>query len=815
MFKNYFITAYRNFSRNKVFSSINMLGLSIGISSALVIFLIVYYEYSYDHFEPNKERIYRVVLDASFNGSSGHSAAIPAPMGAAIEKEVTGVEQTIPILQFQGDASANVTIATNKSDNPLLFKKQKDIVFTNAQYFQMLPFTFLAGSASAAMKEPFSVVISESRAHFYFPDLPLNNVVGKEITYNGETRVKVNGIVKDLDETTLFTAKEFISTPTILASGLKDHFMMDTWNDWMAYSQLFIKLNQGRTKEEIEAQIASLYKKYNTHPVKNSTTDFRLQPLLDIHFNPNYPGIGQRLASRTTLFSLLVVAAFLLFLGCINFINLSTAQAAQRAKEIGIRKTMGGSKGQLVMQFLGETLFVTTLASILSVLITPLLLHVFSDFIPAGLRMNLLQQPVLILFLVLLTLLVSFLSGIYPALVLSGYSPVRTLKNQAIANSGQTRGAWIRKGLTITQFVVAQFFIIGTIMVSKQIHYSMNQDLGFNKEAVITFDLPFDTVKSHSTHLLEEIKSIPEVALASSGFLSPQDAGVAFTNIQYKGKEDLKENIQIRWGDTNFIKVYQLPLVAGRNVQVVDSFAEFLINETYARDLGFQHPEDALNKQLQFNGKSLNIVGVMKDFHDQSKHAKIGAVVFAGGKGDVFHIRLQPKDREGKSWQSAIAKIKQLYTSQYPADDFSYSFVDEKIAALYKTEENISRLLLWATGLMIFISCLGLLGLVIYTTNRRRKEIGVRKVLGASVANIVTILSGEFIKLVIIAFIVAIPIAWWAVNKWLNGFAYRTAISWWIFALTAIIIILFSIITLSIQTIRSAVANPVDSLRNE
>jgi ABC-type antimicrobial peptide transport system permease subunit len=258
-----------------------------------------------------------------------------------------------------------------------------------------------------------------------------------------------------------------------------------------------------------------------------------------------------------------------------------------------------------------------------------------------------------------------------------------------------------------------------------------------------------------------------------------------------------------------------MQLVAGRNVQVVDSFAEFLINETYAKDLGFQRPADAVNQQLLFNGKSLPIVGVLKDFHAQSTHSPIGPVVFAGGLGDEFHIRLRPKEVSGISWQTAIAKIQRLFLQQYPDGEFSYSFVDDKVAALYETEKNTSRLLVWATGLMIFISCLGLLGLVIYTTNRRRKEIGVRKVLGASVSNIVTILSGEFIKLVFIAFLVSVPVAWWAVNKWLDSFVYRTAISWWIFALTAIIIILFSIITLSIQTIRSAVANPVDSLRNE
>ena len=297
---------------------------------------------------------------------------------------------------------------------------------------------------------------------------------------------------------------------------------------------------------------------------------FHLQPLSDMHFNSNYQGVGYRIAHKPTLYGLLAIAAFLLLLGCINFINLTTAQASHRAKEIGIRKTIGSSKNNLIFQFLSETFFITIIATILSVILTPLLLKMFEDFIPQGLHFDLLHQPYLILFLVLLTITVSFLSGLYPALILSGYKPVLVLKNQAFTGSTQTRNAWVRKTLTVSQFVIAQFFVIATVMVSKQINYSLNTDMGFNKDAIINFDMPRDTVAAHGKQLLNEIKSIPGVAIASTGFFAPADEGVAFTNLTFNnGKEEIKPNVnvQIRWGNPEYIKVYQIKLAAGRNVQ--------------------------------------------------------------------------------------------------------------------------------------------------------------------------------------------------------------------------------------------------------
>ncbi len=823
MFKNYFTIAFRNFWRNKIFSIINVFGLSIGICAALVIFLIVHYEFSYDKFETDGDRIYRVTMDLKFNGVEGHSAAVPAPLGQAIQHEVTGVEAAVPMMQFQGDATAKVSIVREPGSEPVVFKNQPDILFTNPQYFSLLPYQWIAGNPGKSLGNPFTVVLTESRAKQYFSSLPVNEIIGKQITYNDDLTAIVSGVVKDLNVTTSsFKTVEFISFATIAKTHLQDNFMMNVWNDWMAYSQLYVKLSKGSDVANTETQLKSLLNKYNKDANKDTanTVAFHLQPLNDVHFNSLYAGVGQRLAHKPTLYSLFGVAAFLLLLACINFINLTTANASQRAKEIGIRKTMGSSRKQLVFQFLGETFFLSGVAGIISFCLAPFLLKLFADFIPPGLKFAPLQQPYIFLFLLLLVIIVSFLSGMYPAIVLSGYKPAHVLKAQSFTGSNETRHAWIRKTLTVSQFVIAQFFVIGTLMVTRQINFSLHSDLGFNTDGIITFSIPRDkgSKGGNSTHrqqLLNEINAIPGVELASTGFLAPATEGAAFTNISYTPKPEVKDPVQIRWGDPDYIHVYKIKLLAGRNVMASDSIKEFLINNTYAKLLGFKKPEDAIGKMLSFNNKQLPVVGVMQDFHEQSMHAPITALVLGGNNGGFFHVRLKPDVAGNGNWADAISKIQKAFKQIYPEEDFDYKFVDDTVASFYETERHTASLLNWATGLSVLISCLGLLGLVIYTTNTRTKEIGIRKILGASVANIVSILSIDFVRLVIIAFIIAAPIAWWASYEWLQDFAYRTTLSPWIFLLSGLGMLLMALITLSVRTIKAAIENPVKSLRTE
>jgi predicted permease len=804
-----------------VFTAINVLGLSIGVSASLIIFLIVQFEMSYDEGETNADRIYRVVMDMKFNGSEGHTPAVPAPLSSATQREIPGVEATVPVMQFQGDATAKVSIKKDGSSRSTVFKKQADIVFTNPEYFSLLRYKWIAGSPESSLKDPFNVVLTESRVKQYFPSTNINDVIGKQIRYNDDFTATVSGVVQDLNEHTSFDAVEFISFTTIAQTHMQNDFMMNTWDDWMGYSHLYVKLSKDSKNENVQTQLNHLFVKYNKNANKDAANyiHLHLQPLSDVHFNSLYASFDSRIANKPTLYGLLAVAAFLLILACINFINLTTANAASRAKEIGIRKTMGSSKKQLIFQFLGETSLLTTAACVISFCLAPLLLNLFADFIPPDLKFQPFQQPYIFLFLFILAVIVTVLSGLYPAFILSGYKPIQVLKNQSFSFSNETRHAWIRKTLTVSQFVIAQFFVIATVMVSKQINYSLNTDMGFRKDAIISFGLPRqDTVADHRIVLLNSIKAIPGIRMASKGFLTPADEGLAYTNISYSGAGgDIKENVQLRWGDSNYLKLYNIKILAGRNVEESDTIKEFLINETYAKALGFKRPQDAINKLLDYNGMKLPIVGVMHDFNEQSFHSPVGPLVFAGfdDRSYLIHVLLQPQNATGASWSNTIAQIQKVYHQLYPDEDFSYTFLDDTIAKFYETEQHTASLLSWATGLSILISCLGLLGLVMYTINTRTKEIGIRKVLGATIVNIISIISKDFVLLVMIAFAIATPVAWWAGYKWLEDFAYRTTMSWWVFALCGCAMLMAALITLSIHTIRAAIVNPVKSLRTE
>jgi len=818
MFRNYLLTALRNFKRNKLFSFINILGLAIGITSALVIFMIAWYEFSFDSFQKDKDRIYRVVVHAKFNGSEGYSTGLPAPLATALHDEITGIEATVPVMHFQGDSRALVNVDRQRKD-PLIIKHQEGIIFTNKDYFSLLGFRWLAGSPQS-MQSPFNVILTKSRASQYFSGRPFSDIIGSTITYNKDISVKVAGIVEDLNENTIFSSSEFISYSTISKTRLQDNFMMNVWNDWMAYSQLYIKLAPGNTISRTEDALKGLLAKYNKDANKDAanTMAFKLQPLNDIHFNQKFQAIGQRTGHKPTLYGLLAIGGFLLLLGCINFINLTTAQSSKRSKEIGIRKTMGGIRKQLIVQFLTETFILTVTASVLAVTLIPLLLNMFADFIPPGLEISFLNQPGIIVFFIILIISVTVISGLYPALILSGFKPVLVLKNQMVSGTSNSRNAWLRKSLTVSQFLIAQFFVIATLMVGKQIKYSLDADLGFNKQAVVNFGTPRDTVDAHGRQLLSGIQSLPGVEVVSTGFFAPADAGVAFARVtaMIDDKEITPDvNVQLRFGTPEYMDVYQIKMAAGRNVEQSDTIREFLINETFAKSLGFKKPADAINKYLKWNDKLVPIVGVMKDFHDLSMHAPISSIIFAGQKGNTYHVKLKSADNNAKSWLTTIAAMNKLYKNIYPEEDFNYSFLDDTISKFYEREQNTAKLLTWATGLAIFISCLGLAGLVIYTTNNRKKEIGIRKVLGASVANIISILSKDFLVLVMIAFVLAVPIAWWAMSAWLNGFQYRTTMSWWIFAAGGFGMLIVSFITVAAQTFRAAVRNPVDSLRTE
>jgi predicted permease len=812
--KNYFKAALRNIRHSRVFSAIHVLGLAIGISASLIIFLIVKYDFSFDHFETSRDRIYRVVTNSYFAGNRYPNSGVTAPMGDAVQKEVAGLDVVAPFYTWYG---AKITVA-GLQRKPAVFKNEQDIVFAGPGYFKLVTYSWLAGSPETSLSEPYQVVLTESVAKKYFPLLPASEVIGRVIQFNDSVGLNVTGVVKKLQANTDFRFTTFISRATLEKTTLRPGDWQE-WGNTNSASQLFIRLSPGTDTAQIRARIGQLYEKYHTKQAGDrSVTQYSLQPLGDIHFNPDYDNFDQRQAHRPTLYGLMAIALFLLLLGCINFINLSTAQASHRAREIGIRKTLGSSKKQLILQFLSETFFLTTVATILSVILTPLLLKAFSDFIPAGLHFTWYETGNL-LFLVGVTGVVSLLSGFYPALVLSSYRPVLVLNNQLQGSGGHTRNAFLRKILSVSQFVIAQVFIIATLVVGKQIRYSLNKDMGFRKDAVVYFHTPFtDSSESRDKVLLQKLRAIREIASISLSDAPPSSSGYSSSTVKYiDGKKEIENDVLIKWADTGFIRLYKITLLAGTNLPYSDTVHDLLINETFSKALGFTRPEQAIGKEVQFNNRQDVITGVVGDFNTASIHRPIKPVLIGTRSVSLhtFNILLQPGNAEGTTWKNGISKIEKAWKEIYPEDGITVTFLDDSIAKYYAAEQHISRLLTWAAALAILISCLGLLGLVMYTTNQRTKEIGIRKVIGARASQIVLLLSKDFIRLIAIAFIIAVPIVWYAAGIWLENFAYKTTVSIWVFLAGGSIMLAMAMAVLLLRTYKAAAANPVRSLRNE
>jgi putative ABC transport system permease protein len=817
MLKQYLLTALRNFRRNKISTFIHMIGLIIGISAAVVIFLIVRYDFSFDTFHNGKDRIYRIVTDMSFSGESFPSAGVPGALPDAVRTGLTGIENVTEFHEFYGPS---VDIPAVQGKQAVHFKDKEDIVFADDQYFKVFSYRWLAGDPGHPLIEPNQVILTSARAQNYFPGVPAEQVLGRSIVYNDSVRAIVTGVVADLNHPSDLTYQEFVSFPTL--TGQLHNSWTGDWGSVSRSNQCFVRLSPGTTKAQVDRQLVAIRKNYAKDDPKDKNAPLHtLQPLSDVHFNVTYGSMGPRTANKTALYGLLATGIFLLLLACINYVNLTTAQVSQRSKEIGIRKTMGSTRRQLMTQFLGETFCVTLASTILAAALTPGLLKLFARFTPPGVAFHPLAEPGILIFLLILTVVVSLLAGLYPARILAGLRPVLILKNQPFVGTRASGRAWLRRTLTVFQFVIAQVFILATLLVTKQISYALHKDLGYRLHAILIIHLPSrpgggpDTKRFAFEAAVSNLMGIERTSLGNE---PPGSSGYSSTALDYnEGGPDVKTVVVLKLGDTNFIRVYNLQLLAGQNLHASDTTREFLINETYCRLLGFRHPGDAIGHYVERRHIRIPIVGVIKDFNQASLHSPIKPLVIGANlkAAHMLHVALWPETVEGTSWKKSIAGIQATYKTLYPDEDFNYYFFDDSVAKFYQTEQDTAALLAWATGLSILISCLGLLGLVLFTTRIRRKEIGIRKVLGSSALRIATLLSGDFLRLLGLAFLIAVPLSYVGMRRWLDSFADRTTISWWVFAAGGGIILVTALITLSFQTLRAANANPVESLRSE
>jgi len=811
MFRNYLIITLRNLIKQPLFSFIKISGLTVGVCGCLVIFLMARQELNVDTFHADGDRIYRVY--SAFDGVfKGFNRGVPEALPGTMSQEFTGLEAVAHLHTF------DTQVKIMEGSETKTFEDQKEVVLAGPEFFQVFTFHQWLNGSAENLKEPFTVAITEAKAKKYFGLDDASQAMGKSLIYKDSLTVTVVGVLRDVTANTDLYFTDFISNATWQKSWLKEDFNdLTDWGSTNSSTQCFVKVSSGTSIEKIQSQMPLLVKRYlesQKEPDPTWKVEYKLQPLHDLHFNNDLGTFdsGRETANVGTIKMLSISALLLLIIAAINFINLETAQAVKRGKEVGLRKTMGGTQGGLIRSFLLESAVMATIAVLLALPLAQLAIIFFEEFLPKGLSLTL-TDPVTLLFLISIVVVVAMLSGLYPAFVLTSYQPAEALKSQ-LARGKNSGSAFIRKFLTVFQFSFSQALIIGTLIVGWQIKFMISKDMGFDREAVITFSAPWWQKDNRPDVLQNELSRLPEISLISRHDSPPARNGYSTSTLTLldKGRER-PLNVHQRAGDTTYHSLFNIPLVAGRMVQPADSAREYLVNEAYCRELGFE-PIDMIGQTLKGNGekKDAIIVGVMRDFHLQGLTKKIEPLSYRFGSN---HRSFAVKLKSTENMAVAVAKIKTTWDAIYPERAFQHEFLDDNIRKFYEGEQKVAKLTNTATALTILISCLGLLGLAAFTATQRTKEIGVRKVLGASVPNIVGLLSREFMILVVIAFAFAAPVAWYGGMEWLSKFAYRIDLGWEIFALAGFASVVVAFIAVGFQTLTAALANPVESLRYE
>jgi putative ABC transport system permease protein len=810
MFKNYLKSAWRHIMRHKTYSAINVMGLALGICGCLVIYLIASFEFSFDTFHPDKERIYCV--DVSMSGtpdpSRAHWNAVPPPMPDAMRNDMSGFETVAAYHLY----TAKVKIKAG--DKVIKTFDGTEGVIAQPGYFDILQYTWLSGSKKIALTQPNTVVLTQSRAQTYFGALRPDQMIGKTIIYDDSLTVTVSGILKDWDKNSDFNFSDFISFSTINSSFLKYQIPMNAWDVLRGDSQMLVKLPAGVKPSQIDAQFPAFIKKHiDAHP--NSRLHGRLQPFTGIHFHKEYGGPGNKVDLRI-LYILSAVAVFILFIAAINFINLSTAQSIQRTKDIGILKVLGSSRVGILFQFLTETFILALMAIAIAIIAVQPLLNLFAAYIPQGVKFHFTDYTTWI-FLAGIAIFTTLIAGFYPARLLSAFKPVASLKGQTSNRAGNK--GYLRKSLIVFQFTISLLFIIGTIAVNNQINYMQNIDLGVKTSNIITLRNLIRDQTGKMTVLAENIKHLPGIEQVITEITPPIGRAHRMDPIQLQGSNQEYIGSYTYSGNENFVPFYHMKIVAGRNLFHTDSATEYLINVTAAKAMGFRDPQQAIGRLLNFGArkKAYPIVGVVADFYENSFYDQISpcSIAYYPDMQKGIALKLTPAEYQKGDMPALVKNIAKEWKKLYPEEPFDYAFLGDSVAKLYENEQQTQWLMQTAMVITIFISCMGLFGLTMFTTERRTKEISIRKVLGASVTSILTMLNKEVVVLIAISLLIASPIAWYFIHGWLQNFAYHTNLSLWAFILSGAGAMLIALATISFRTMRSAMANPVKGLRNE
>lgn len=810
MIKNYIKTAFRGLQKNKGFTAINILGLALGLATCLLIVLYVIDELSYDRYNTKASRIYRVNEDLKLGDNSVKYAVCMPPLAKTLKAEYSYVENAV---RLKNAGSWHI----RKGNSNIL---ENRLVYADPSLFDIFTLPMINGSPSSALTEPNSVVITETTAKKYFNSV---NVVGKMLMLNDNTPFKVTGVIRDVPRQSHFNFDFFLS--------------MSTWadsrsNEWLRSDyNTYVLLKDRADAKKLEASFPELLRKFSGAQMQaqvNMSIDafeksgsfFRMNliPLTDIHLKSNLSGELAPNGTTQYIYIFSAIAIFILLIACVNFMNLSTARSSNRAREVGVRKVLGSDRKQLIVQFLTESVLVTFVATLLVFTAALFLLPLFNQLSGKELIINGQSLVWIVPSLLLISLVVGGIAGSYPAFYLSAFQPVDVLKGKLAAGF---KGSRFRSFLVVFQFSISIFLIIGTLVIYNQLNYIQTKNLGYNRNQVLIVQNVSELNKQAKV-FKQEVKEIPGVINATmTGFLPTSNW--KSTSIYYKDAtlDQKKSLFPQSWEiDEDYIKTLDMKLTAGRSFSkdMPTDSAGIILNEAAAKFLGLN---DGINKTLykslggkhsMDNVKQYHIVGIVKDFNFNSLRESIGPVVMTLAENTgALSIKV-----DTKNLPALLSQIKARWTELSPNVQINYSFMDQEFDASYRTEQRTGQIFIVFTSLAIVIACLGLFGLAAYAAEQRTKEIGIRKVLGASVSAIAGMLSKDFIKLVIISILIATPFAWYFMNTWfLQGFAYRINIQWWVLALAGVAALLIAVITVSFQSIKAAVANPVDSLKNE
>lgn len=781
----------RVLSRNRLFTFLNIAGLALGMAGGILVFSLVKYHLSVDAYHKNADRIYRAVVDLHLgDGNIERERGSAYKLHSTLKKEYSAVERTTYL------AHKPLTIAVSENNSVHKYFEKEAAAFTNADYFGIFDYEWKAGTP-AVLESPNTVVLTERYARKFFGT---GTAIGKSIKLDNQQVVVVAGIVKDYPTNTDLKTDIFVSLPTLKA--LVPKYGYEDWG-WIESSrETFVMLSSADLKQKFDKQMPAFSKKY--YGADSEIFRYHLQDLSDIHFNIDYGGK----IKKSTISLLLIIGVLMVVIACINFINLSTALSFRRYKEIGVRKTLGSSQAQIFWQFIGETAVVAVLSVIFAMALASLAAPMLSEWLKTPVSINLLSDFALMGFLVLLLVGIVFIAGFYPAMVVANFQPLKALKNITELPKRFT----LRKGLVVTQFSIACILIAVSMLVVMQLDYLRNKDLGLNKDLILHVNIPNTESNSMNTfkNQLLQKSDIENVSFFRTAPTSQSGNG---GSIKFENREWEKFIGRSKTADAAYIDTYGIKLVAGRKPVASDTLRELLVNEKMVKDLGLKSPEEILNKRILVGdfSKTGIVVGVVANFNNTDLYSGIEPTIIFSSQAHYRQAAIKLKTYNA----ATIQDIAKLWERLYPDNVFEYSFFKEDVALFYEREELISNLTKTFAALSVFISCLGLFGLATFSIRQRTKEIGIRKVLGASVFSIATLLSLDFLKLVLVSIVVAVPVAWYFMAEWLKDFAYHVSIEWWIFVAMGIVAVVVALLTICYQAIRAALVNPVKSLKTE